>query len=126
MDAWGRIREILKADESRETYEYDLAGNVISATDGENHQVKYSYNTSGNLSSRTDAGGNTEYFHYDIEGRLNKHRDRNGSETTFYYNMYHDPVRREHKASGLQEIYGYRKDGSLSFAIGGGMRYDYT
>ncbi|MBQ2801756.1 MAG: hypothetical protein IJF03_10220, partial [Lachnospiraceae bacterium] len=40
--------------------------------------------------------------------------------------MYHDPIRREHKESGLQEIYGYRKDGSLAFAIGGGMRYDYT
>ncbi|MBQ2802104.1 MAG: hypothetical protein IJF03_12060 [Lachnospiraceae bacterium] len=126
VDAWGRIQEILKADESKETYEYDLAGNMISATDGENHQVRYSYNHAGNLSSRTDASGNTEYFNYDIEGRLHKHRDRNGSETHLYYNMYHDPIRREHKESGLQEIYSYRKDGSLSYAIGGGMRYDYT
>ncbi len=126
VDAWGRIREILKADSSRETYEYDLAGNMTKATDGEGRQVEYAYNTAGNLSSRTDASGNTEYFHYDIEGRLCRHRDRNGSETTYAYNMYHDPVRREHKASGLQEAYGYRKDGSLAYAIGGGMRYDYA
>ena len=99
---------------------------MISATDGENHKVKYGYNTAGKLSSRTDAAGNTKYFTYDVEGRLNRHRDRNGSETTYTYNMYHDLVRREHKASGLQEVYGYRKDGSLAYAIGGGMRYDYT
>ena len=126
VDAWGRIQEILKADSSKETYEYDFAGNMIKATDGEGHQIKYDYNTAGNLSSRTDASGNTEYFYYDIEGRLCRHRDRNGSETTYAYNMYHDPVRREHKTSGLQEAYGYRKDGSLAYAIGGGMRYDYT
>lgn len=54
------------------------------------------------------------------------HRDRNGEEVTYRYNMYHDPVSRIHKGSGLQEIYGYHKDGSLAYAIGGGMRYDYT
>lgn len=48
-----------------------------------------------------------------MEGRLNRHKDRNGGETTYTYNMYHDLVKREHKASGLQEVYGYRKDGSL-------------
>ena len=31
-------------DSSRETYEYDLVGNMITAIDGENHGVKYGYN----------------------------------------------------------------------------------
>ena len=125
-DPWGRILEIQKADQSRETYSYDLAGNLLTATDGEQHTVTYQYHSTGSLKARTDAQGNTEYFHYDIEGRLNRHKNRNGEEVTYRYNMYHDPISRRHKNTNLQDIYGYRKDGSLSYAIGGGMRYDYT
>ena len=65
----GRLERVAEsADSSRETYGYDLAGNMVSATDGENHSVKYGYNPAGNLSRRTDASGNTEYFFYDVHG----------------------------------------------------------
>ena len=126
LDPWGRILEIQKADKSTEQYTYDHAGNLLSATDGEKHTVTYRYNTIGKMCTRTDASGKEEHFYYDIEGRLCRHIDRNQNTITYRYNMYHNPTMRQHTESGLQEVYGYEKDGKLSHAIGGGMRYNYT
>ena len=47
LDKWGRITGIIKADGSRESYEYDLAGNIIASTDGEGHTTQFEYNRMG-------------------------------------------------------------------------------
>ena len=78
------------------------------------------------MSERTDAAGESEKFIYDAQGNLSEHQDRNGTRTQYRYNMYGALTLRENRESGLQEVYGYGKDGRLSYAIGGGMRYDYT
>ena len=62
------FRSITKADQSRESYTYDYAGNMTSSCDGEGHTVLMEYNDLGQMIRRTDPAGMTETFEYDREG----------------------------------------------------------
>ncbi|MBQ9140371.1 MAG: RHS repeat-associated core domain-containing protein [Lachnospiraceae bacterium] len=121
----GRITHIKKADGSRERYTYDHVGNLLSATDGEEHTVTYRYNCRGLQASRTDAAGNTDHFRYDREGNLAESTDRNGNVLHYTYNMYGSMTSRRSQSGDINENFGYYPDGKLKTAIGGGMRYDY-
>ncbi len=125
-DAWGRVTLVTRADGSHERYTYDHAGNILTATDGEGHTASYAYNCRGLLSSRTDAMGASEHFRYDREGNMVESTDRNGVRLTLTYNMYQSLTGRRSMDGGISEHFGYYPDGKLKYAIGGGMRYDYT
>ena len=125
-DAWGRVTLVTRADGSHERYTYDHAGNILTATDGEGHTASYAYNCRGLLSSRTDAMGASEHFRYDREGNMVESTDRNGVRLTLTYNMYQSLTGRRSVDGGINEHFGYYPDGKLKYAIGGGMRYDYT
>ena len=125
-DAWGRVTLVTRADGSHERYTYDHAGNILTATDGEGHTASYAYNCRGLLSTRTDAMGASEHFRYDREGNMVESTDRNGVRLTLTYNMYQSLTGRRSMDGGISEHFGYYPDGKLKYAIGGGMRYDYT
>ena len=126
VDAWGRTTHITKADGSHETYTYDHAGNLLTATDGEGRTVSYRYNSRGLLASRTDAAGAGDTFRYDRDGNVAESTDRNGNRLSYTYNMYHSLTSRRSEKGDISEHFGYYPDGKLRYAIGGGMRYDYT
>ena len=136
LDAWGRIRAVLKADGSREAYEYDHMGNMVRSTDANGFCVQYHYDVRGNMTARIDPGGARESFEYDKENRQTGHTDRNGSRIRTDYNMYGSITRRvaykadlkKTKNAGIGQVtesYGYLPDGKLCYAISNGMRYDY-
>ncbi len=125
-DAWGRVTLVTRADGSHERYTYDHAGNILTATDGEGHTASYAYNCRGLLSTRTDAMGASEHFRYDREGNMVESTDRNGVRLTLTYNMYQSLTGRRSMDGGISEHFGYYPDGKLKYAIGCGMRYDYT
>lgn len=125
-DQWGRITQILHADQSSEHYTYDLAGNITTATDGNGNCVTYEYNVLNKLARRTDAKGAVEEFHYDKEGRMCEHTDRDGRRELYRYNMYGAPTCHENREAGLTESWEYSPQGLLTSAIGGGMRYEYA
>ena len=130
LDKWGRITGVKKADGSVETYTYDYAGNMLSSTDGEGHTVHMEYDVLGQMVKRTDPAGRAETFVYDKEGRLSRSTDRNGTTMRLTYNLYGSLTSRvaetADESSRVTESFGYYPDGKLKYAIGNGMRYDYT
>ncbi len=126
LDEWGRIITVSKADGSKEHYTYDFAGNITSAKDGEGHIETFQYNCRNLMEKRIDNINNVETYKYDREGNIAERIDRNGNILTYDYNMYGSVVLRRSKSGDVEETYGYYADGKLRYAIGGGMRYDYT
>lgn len=130
LDRWGRITGISKADGSHESYTYDYAGNMLTSTDGEGHTVRMEYDVLGQMIKRTDPAGRVELFAYDREGRLTRSTDRNGTTTCLSYNLYGSLTSRtaitQDQRGKVTESFGYYPDGKLKYAIGDGMRYDYT
>ncbi|MCY9732118.1 hypothetical protein M5W92_28670, partial [Paenibacillus apiarius] len=51
-------------------YEYDYAGNVKVAYDGNNNATKYEYDVLGHLIAAADAGGKTTRYSYSLTGDL--------------------------------------------------------
>ena len=126
LDGWGKITEIERADGAREIYEYDNAGNICQAIDGLGHAIQFLYNNQNKMEKRIDQAGCEEIWSYDAEGKPCRYRDRNGNETGFTYNMFGSLTRKWVEGSEKDSLtFGYEKDGKISYAIGGGMRYDY-
>ena len=130
LDSWGRITGVRKPDGSTEKYAYDYVGNVLRAQDGEGNTVLFRYDLNGNMTTRIDQLGAHETFGYDKENRMVSMTDRNGTHTRISYNMYGSIINRiattADQSSTVTESYGYYPDGRLRYALGGGMRYDYT
>ena len=134
LDAWGRVVTVNKADGSKEQYTYDPAGKMLTSEDGEGNISSYQYDSRGNMTGRVDALGNADTFTYDAENYLSSHVNRNGICTKYSYTMYGNLTERYVTAESaaqagvepLRESFGYTGDGLLSYAIGGGMRYDYS
>lgn len=64
---------------------YDLAGNIVSQTDGLGHTTRYTYDEQSHQTSITDANGDTTRFTYDPWGRLAAVVDPLGNATTYGY-----------------------------------------
>ena len=64
---------------------YDLAGNVVSQTDGLGNTTRYTYDEQSHQTSVTDANGDTTRFVYDPLGRLTSVVDPLGNETSYRY-----------------------------------------
>ena len=64
---------------------YDLAGNVVSQTDGLGNTTRYTYDERSHQTSVTDANGDTTRFAYDPLGRLTSVVDPLGNVTTYSY-----------------------------------------
>lgn len=122
----GKITQVQRADGAREQYHYDNAGNICEAVDGLGHGIQFIYNNQNKLEKRIDQAGCEETWNYDAEGRPCRYLDRNGNESGYAYNAFGDLTRKWITGNEKETLtFGYYKDGKLSHAIGGGMRYDY-
>lgn len=73
---------------STNSFTYNAAGQVLTATDPLGHVTRFSYDTSGNLTSTTNALGQVSQFtSYDANGRPLTAVDPNGTATSFTYNF---------------------------------------
>jgi RHS repeat-associated protein len=59
-------------------YEYDLAGNLIRATDYNNTTLSFAYDAANRMVRRTDRRGYSFTFEYDDEGRCSHSRGEDG------------------------------------------------
>ena len=135
-DAWGRVAETIKADGSREKFDYDYAGNVIATTDGNGNTIQYQYNSLNKLSKIIDQQGMEEIMLYDISGNLYYKKDRNGNELKYTYDTDDNLINvsnasRQSKGRNrfiqpdFSESYEYNADGTLKKAISKGILYTY-
>jgi len=126
LDNWGKIKEVEKADGSREWYDYDYAGNVVSTMDGNGNKTEYSYNSVNLLAEIRDAAGDSMIYQYDKQGRLARQTDRNKNIIEYVYNQDDRVISRKDVKTGTAEFYNYNVDGSLASAAVNGQVYNYT
>ncbi|MBC2582563.1 RHS repeat protein [Clostridium sp. DJ247] len=126
LDLWGKVREVQKADGSREWYDYDYIGNVTSTVDGNGNKTEYTYNSLNLLSQIKDPAGEVMTYQYDKQGRLARHVDRNKNIIEYLYNQDDNIASKKDAITGTAEEYRYNKDGSLAAGISGGKVYNYT
>lgn len=74
-------------------YTYDLNGNVLTQTNGEEHTTAYVYNKGRKPKLRYDHGGEgveskTETYGYDERGNLTSKTDRNGNNFIYTFDVY--------------------------------------
>lgn len=125
LDLWGRITEIIKADESKESYTYDYAGNITSTTDGNGNTIEYTYNGLNLLSQIKDQAGELEIFKYDKQGRLALHTDRNKNAVKYTYNRDNNILSKIELNTQTVEEYTYNLDGSVKSAKNENEIYTY-
>lgn len=119
-DSEGRIRKLEQTtSQGTETtsYEYDLLGRVIKATQPDNSTVAYEYDSMGNRTLETDANGTTHY-QYDGQGRLVK-----AGETAFAYDNAGNLVSRKDKVQST--TYQYDDENRLLEVKAGKKRIRY-
>jgi RHS repeat-associated protein len=126
LDNWGKIKEVEKADGSKEWYDYDYAGNVVSTMDGNGNKTEYSYNSMNLLAEIKDAAGESMIYQYDNQGRLARQTDRNKNIIEYVYNQDDKIVTKRDVGTGTAEFYNYNIDGSLASAAVNGQVYNYT
>ncbi len=126
LDLWGKVKEVQKADGSKEWYDYDYAGNVTNSVDGNGNKTEYTYNSLNLLSQIKDPAGDVMTYQYDKQGRLARHIDRNKNIIEYLYNQDDNIASRKDAVTGTSEEYKYNKDGSLAAGISGGKVYNYS
>ncbi len=126
LDLWGKVKEVQKADGSKEWYDYDYAGNVTNTVDGNGNKTEYTYNSLNLLAQIKDPAGDVMTYQYDKQGRLARHIDRNKNIIEYLYNQDDNITSRKDAVTKTSEEYRYNKDGSLAAGISVGKVYNYT
>jgi len=67
------------------TFKYDVAGNLIAETNGENETVRRFYDSQGDLISEFDGNGDETRYRYDSEGNLTAVIDGQQNATRYKY-----------------------------------------
>ena len=80
------LQQILVNGIATNTYTYDIAGNLATATDSNGASIRYSSDQDGNLTSIIDANGNRIDFGYNATGLQNRITYADGSHESFAYN----------------------------------------
>ncbi|KUY86308.1 DUF6531 domain-containing protein, partial [Burkholderia sp. RF4-BP95] len=81
----GQLAWVRHPDGSRETFERDAEGRLLTHTDALNRQTRYSYTQAGLLARRIHANGDAVEYGWDRQGRITLLRNENGREYRFGY-----------------------------------------
>ncbi|WP_153099844.1 RHS repeat-associated core domain-containing protein [Paraburkholderia hayleyella] len=81
----GQRVTLVRPDRSREVFERDAEGRLLTHTDALSRQTHYRYNAAGLVSSRTNAQGDALSYIWNRLGQIVGLRNENGSEYTFGY-----------------------------------------
>jgi RHS repeat-associated protein len=85
-DANGRTSQITNAKNDHETFSYNSAGQVVSATDFAGHTTQFTYDSrNGQVKTVTDPLNQVTTYAYDTLGRLTKVTDPTGATTVSTY-----------------------------------------
>ncbi|HEY4451789.1 MAG TPA: RHS repeat-associated core domain-containing protein [Solirubrobacteraceae bacterium] len=100
-----------------ETNLFDVASNVISATDGNNHTTKYTYDNAGNRTSQLDPTNHETTWTYNGTHDIRTETKPSGETTTYKRDSHGNPevIERPAPSSTVQLTkYSYDTHGSLT------------
>ena len=81
----GNLINATDADNHETSYQYDALNRLIKVTDATDNETSYTYDAVGNLINVTDANGHTAKYEYDKVNRLTKIISPMGHETQYLY-----------------------------------------
>ncbi|GAV15285.1 wall-associated protein WapA [Paenibacillus sp. NAIST15-1] len=84
-DYAGNVKVAYDGNHNATKYEYDVLGRLIAVTDAEGKTTRYRYNLSGDMVEVKYADGNTVQKRHDGIGRLLEQTDPNKQSKRFYY-----------------------------------------
>ena len=117
-DELNRLRQIIYADNTAQTYFYDAIGRRIAQTDQAGQPARFGYDAVGRLTSVTDPLGQVTRYQYDELGSLLSQTDANLHTTTFEYDLAGRRTKRTLPTllgqSALTETYAYDLAGNLT------------
>ncbi|MHB1571630.1 MAG: DUF6531 domain-containing protein, partial [Solirubrobacteraceae bacterium] len=125
------IRALGTSYQTRSTYEYDLYGNLIAATDGRGHKTTYTYNSAGDRLSETSPLGDETKWTYDGTHDVSSVTTPEGEKTTFVRDSHGNIEKVERAAPGGEtqtETYEHNSKGELTRHInplGHAWTYEY-
>ena len=95
----GHLTSVVHPDQTRDRFEYDAEGRLLSFTDALHRRTRWDYNEAGLIHQRHNPNDTTLTYHWDKLGQLVRLRNENNSEATFAY----DPVGRLLKETGFDK-----------------------
>jgi large repetitive protein len=98
------------------SYTYDLAGNVLSATDAENHTNRFEYDALNRLVKTTDPAGGITRRTYDDRSNLIAVEDPNGGITRYQFDR-NNRLKRMTRPMGQETRYEYDAVGNCTAVI---------
>jgi RHS repeat-associated protein len=104
----GDVRHVLLA------YEYDVAGNIVWATDVNNTTQLFAYDADNRMTRRTDRNGYSFHFEYDEQGRCIHSRGEDGLFEVFLDYQSDAKVTFVRRGDGGQWIYAYNASGTVT------------
>lgn len=107
----GNLGEILLA------YEYDIAGNLVRATDVYKTMLTFAYDADNRMTRRTDRRGYSFYFEYDEQGRCIHSYGDNGLLEVFLDYQADAKITSVRRGDGGQWIYLYDGNGTITEII---------
>ncbi len=126
-DVYGNATQVIYADGSITSVEYDSVGNMTAAVDSKGRRTSYEYDLFGNLVKITYCDNTTETFEYDAEGRNTKATDRMGRSVKMTYDAVGNLISKSYP-NGSKVTYSYDKKyrlTSVTAANGGVTSYEY-
>jgi len=99
-DALGRMTGVVDPLDGQTTYQYDAAGNLISAADANGHADTYTYDALNRPATTSDPLGHTTAYGYDAVGNTTIISDADGGVTNVAYDPLNRPVQAAYPAMG--------------------------
>jgi RHS repeat-associated protein len=95
----GQLVRLIHPDKTKERFERDAEGRLLSHTDALHRRTAWTYNEAGLIYQRLNANDTTLTYYWDKLGQLVRLRNENNSEASFKY----DPVGRLLKETGFDK-----------------------
>ncbi|MFK0314454.1 RHS repeat-associated core domain-containing protein, partial [Pseudomonas sp. NPDC090233] len=93
----GHLSSLVHPDKTRDRFEYDAEGRLLSHVDALYRRTTWAYNEAGLIQQRLNPDQSTLHYHWDKLGQLVRLRNENNSEARFKY----DPAGRLIKETGF-------------------------
>lgn len=108
------------------TYQYDLAGNVITKTDAKGNTTTYQYDLRNRKSSISDALGNTSGWKYDLSNNLKQQIQPDGQIVQYFYDSVNQLTSIIDPKTGVTKMKYDAEGNLLTTTDPNGKNYTYT
>ncbi|MCM3292507.1 wall-associated protein WapA [Paenibacillus sp. MER 180] len=124
-DYAGNVKVAYDGNHNVTKYEYDVLGRLIAVTDAEGKTTRYRYNLSGDMVEVKYADGNTVQKRYDGIGRLLEQTDPNKQGKRFYYDGNGSVIKSIDRKGQIQQ-FEYNSRGFLTAVVAPDERVSYS